>query len=123
MEALEFLKERKRLCEVYFEKTECKECPLENMGCWTADFCADDSCADDSCEKVIAIVEQWSKEHPRKTRQSVFLEQWPEAELYPDGVLGLCPKKVSVAYRNGNSCAKTIACGDCCRKFWMQEVE
>lgn len=27
MDAVEFLKERKRLCEVYFEKTECKECP------------------------------------------------------------------------------------------------
>ena len=77
----------------------------------------------DSPEDVIAEVEEWAKMNPVKTRQSVFLEQWPEAELYPDGVLGLCPKKVSVAYRNGNSCAKTIACGDCCRKFWMQEAE
>ena len=74
-------------------------------------------------EEVAREVEEWAIAHPRKTRQSVFLEQWPEAELYPDGVLGLCPKKVSAAYRNGNSCAKTIACGDCCRKFWMQEVE
>jgi hypothetical protein len=79
--------------------------------------------ATDSPEDVVAEVEEWAKMNPVKTRQSVFLEQWPEAELYPDGVLGLCPKKVSVAYRNGNSCAKTIACGDCCRKFWMQEVE
>lgn len=77
----------------------------------------------DSPEDVVAEVEEWAKMNPIKTRQSVFLEQWPEAELYHDGVLGLCPKKVSVAYRNGNSCAKTIACGDCCRKFWMQEVE
>ena len=91
MDALEFLKERKRLCEVYFEKTECKECPLENMGCWTADFCADDSCADDSCEKVIAIVELWSKEHPRKTRQSVFLEQYPNAKTV-EGALAICPR-------------------------------
>lgn len=78
---------------------------------------------DDSPEDVVAEVEEWAKMNPIKTRQSVLLEQFPEAELYPDGVLGLCPKKVSVAYRNGNSCAKTIACGDCCRKFWMQEVE
>lgn len=77
----------------------------------------------DSPEDVIAEVEEWAKMNPVKTRQSVFLEQWPEAELYPDGVLGLCPKKVSVAYRNGNSCEKTIDCGDCCRKFWMQEAE
>ena len=77
----------------------------------------------DSPEEVVAEVEEWAKKNPVKTRQSVFLEQWPEAELYPDGVLGLCPKKVSVAYRNGNSFCTTIACGDCCRKFWMQEVE
>ena len=79
--------------------------------------------ATNSPEEVVAEVEEWAKMNPIKTRQSVFLEQWPEAELYPDGVLRLCPKKVSVAYRNGNSCAKTIDCGDCCRKFWMQEVE
>lgn len=77
----------------------------------------------DAPEDVVAEVDEWAKMNPVKTRQSVFLEQWPEAELYPDGVLGLCPKKVSVAYRNGNSCAKTIACGDCRRKFWMQEEE
>lgn len=118
MDAVEFLKERKRLCEVYFEKTECKECPLENMGCWTVDFCADDS-----CEKVIAIVEQWSKEHPRKTRQSVFLEQWPETEIDQYGYLMVCPKRISAdcRIRYGN-CANRV-CSDCHREFWGQEVE
>lgn len=118
MDALEFLKERKRLCEVYFEKTECKECPLENMGCWTADFCADDS-----CEKVIAIVERWSKEHPRKTRQSVFLEQWPETEIDKYGCLRLCPELVSADYRNRHGDCPNRVCIDCRREFWMQEVE
>ena len=32
-------------------------------------------------ETVVAEVEQWSKEHPRKTRQSVFPEQWLEARI------------------------------------------
>ena len=118
MDAVEFLKERKRLCEVYFEKTECKECPLENMGCWTADFCADDS-----CEKVIAIVEQWSKEHPRKTRQSVFLGQWPETEIDQWGYLMICPKRISADCRNRyRNCANRL-CPDCHREFWGQEVE
>lgn len=115
MDALEFLRERKRLCNRY---KDCEGCPLEGGKCAISY-----STSDEGYKRIIATVEQWSKEHPRKTRQSVFLEQWPEAELYPDGVLRLCPKKVSVAYRNGNSCAKTIDCGDCCRKFWMQEVE
>ena len=120
MDALEFLKERKRLCEVYFEKTECKECPLENMGCWTADFCADDS-----CEKVIAIVEQWSKEHPRKTRQSVFLEQYPEATIDNNGCPCVRPCYLSATHRNayGNCAHMGRDCTDCRREFWMQEVE
>ena len=115
MDALEFLRERKRMCNSY---KNCDGCPLAESYCVIGPVTSDED-----CERTIATVEKWSEEHPRKTRQSVFLEQWPEAELYPDGVLGLCPKKVSAAYRNGNSCAKTIACGDCCRKFWMQEVE
>ena len=120
MDAVEFLKERKRLCEVYFEKTECKECPLENMGCWTVDFCADDS-----CEAVIATVEQWSKEHPRKTRQSVFLEQYPEAQIDNNGVLGVCPAPMFHSHRtDGGGCIDiNRECPDCRREFWMQEVE
>lgn len=120
MDAFEFLKERKRLCEVYFEKTECKECPLENMGCWTADFCADDS-----CEKVIAIVERWSKEQPRKTRQTELLKMFPEAHVSANGSLCLCPASVSAAYRdeNGICKARRLKCTDCCKEFWGQEVE
>ena len=45
----------------------------------------------DFLEKTVAAVEQWSKEHPRKTRQSVFLKRWPNAAVYGDGVLGLSP--------------------------------
>lgn len=115
MDAVEFLKERKRLCEVYFEKTECKDCPLENMGCWTADFCADDS-----CEKVIAIVEQWSKEHPRKTRQSVFLEQYPNAKIV-EGALAICPYNLGLIDKCKSE--RERLCFECRREFWMQEVE
>lgn len=82
--------------------------------------------SDDGYERVIAIVEQWSKEHPRKTRQSVFLEQWPEAELTKDGVISICPIAVSAAYRNktgGCDSQTRPQCAVCCREFWMQEVE
>lgn len=70
-----------------------------------------------------ATVEQWAKEHPRKTQQSVFLEQYPEAEIDKCGCLMLCPKRISADCRNryGN-CANRV-CSDCRREFWMQEVE
>lgn len=34
---------------------------------------------DVTAEEVVANVEWWSKNNPRKTRQDVFLEQWPNA--------------------------------------------
>lgn len=79
--------------------------------------------ATDSPEEVVAEVEEWAKMNPIKTRQSVFLEQYPEADLYTDGVLGLCPKRVSVAYRNDERRCATITCLYCRREFWMQEAE
>ena len=77
-------------------------------------------------EEAVAIMEQWAAEHPAKTRQSVFLEQYPEAELTKDGVISICPIAVSAAYRNKTSgCASPTRprCEVCLREFWMQEVE
>ena len=115
MDALEFAKERKRMCNAY---KNCGDCPLAKSCCTITH-----ATSDEDCKRIVATVEQWSKEHPRKTRQSVFLEQWPEAGLNTDGVLRLCPKSVSAAYRNNDSRCLTITCCGCRRKFWMQEVE
>lgn len=120
MNAVEFLKERDRMCSVYSGKGYCEGCPLKGMHCMTVQ-----PLYDDSYEKVINTVEQWSKEHPRKTRQSVFMEQYPEAELTKDGVISICPMAVSAAYRNktGNCTSPTRPrCAECGREFWMQEV-
>ena len=58
----------------------------------------------------------------RKTRQSVFLEHYPEAVLDCYGVLRVCPTYISAEYRE--RCLNTeIKCTDCRREFWMQEVE
>ena len=79
----------------------------------------------DSPEEVVAEVEEWAKEHPAKTRQSVFLEQYPEAELDVCGVVTICPAPLSDDYRNsGGGCKHpSTACFECRREFWMQEVE
>ena len=34
------------------------------------------------CEGMVKAAEQWAAEHPVKTRQSVFLEQFPNAPIY-----------------------------------------
>ena len=117
MDALEFFKGRKRMCRCY---EGCIGCPLEETGCASV---VSSLTSDADYMRIVATVEQWSKEHPRKTRQSVFLEQWPETEIDACGYLMVCPKRISAdcRIRYGN-CADRL-CSDCHREFWMQEVE
>lgn len=117
MDALEFLKERKRMCNSY---SDCCDCPLGSSSC-----VINHATSDEDNEKIITAVEQWSNEHPRKTRQSVFLEQYPEAEIDAYGVVGLCPMSISAAHRDSDgecNCPEKM-CSYCRREFWMQEVE
>lgn len=76
-------------------------------------------------KKSSANVEKWSTEHPRKTKQDIFLEQWPETKIGSDGILSLCPAIVSSTHRNQYGGCKTLCapCDDCCREFWTQEME
>lgn len=117
MDALEFLRERKRLCNRY---KDCEGCPLEGGKCVISY-----STSDEGYKRIIATVEQWSKEHPRKTRQSVFLEQYPEARIGDDGVLQILPCSISASHRDtrGNCVNMRRDCYDCRREFWSQEVE
>lgn len=117
MDALEFLKERKRMCLSYGT---CTGCPLEGAKCNLGS-----SKSVEEYENTIATVERWSKEHPRKTRQSVFLEQYPEAEIDMNGVILICPISISAAHRDsdGECNYPERMCRDCRREFWMQEVE
>lgn len=111
MDAFEFLKERKRMCNSY---KGCGGCPLERGNCGL-----NTSTSNEECERIVATVEKWSKEHPRKTRQSEFLKQWPNASVNTDGIL-FCPKTVDSAH----ICyCKDKGCGVCRREFWGQEVE
>ena len=73
-------------------------------------------------EDVVKEVEEWSAAHPRKTRQSVFLEQYPQADIDNTGLLILCPKRISADIRVTADCMRQ-RCSDCRRAFWMQEVE
>lgn len=79
----------------------------------------------DSPEDVVSEVEQWSKEHPRKTRQSEFLKHYPNVELDGNGIINISPCRVDPKQYpfNGEDCRKFRSCGDCLREFWMQEVE
>lgn len=111
MDTVEFVNKMKRMCAKY---PDCNGCPLETEN-------GDDDCmAKVPAEQMVDIVEQWAKENSPKTRQSVFLEQWPNAELDCCGIIKIDPCDVDATiYQN----CKTDACEQCRREFWMQEVE
>lgn len=103
MDAVKFIEERRRMFAVTGENSKYS---LFNMNT--------------PAEDVVKEVEEWSAAHPRKTRQSVFLEQWPNARV-ADGFPG-CPQNVEGTYHPPCGCA-SVSCYQCRREFWTQEVE
>lgn len=118
MDAVKFIEERDRMCKS-FDKY-CYGCPA-----WDGSSCKLGTGTYLKCEadKKVKIVEEWAAAHPRKTRQDVFLEQYPETEIDEQGYLQLCPRRISADCRSRvRLCTKRL-CSDCRREFWMQEVE
>lgn len=71
-------------------------------------------------EEAVEIAEKWAKEHPAKTRQSVFLKHYPGARITIDGFLHACPMDVSSD--TGINCSAQT-CTECRKAFWLAEVE
>lgn len=126
MDALKFVEERNRMCERYWQVDgDCDGCPLiDERECNELRNMVDD--AGKAVGKVVEIVEKWSKEHPRKTRQDVFLEMFPTAKMDNDGSVDVCPAEVDAKQRDpdGQGCGDLCKdCAVCRREFWMQEAE
>ena len=124
MDAVKFIEERNRMCKSFGDR--CTGCPASDAcGCCAVDQAVDQASTLDATAQV-AIVEEWSAAHPRKTRQSVFFEQYPEAAALDEyGVLRICPMGISAAHRGIDGLCKNQErpCMDCRHEFWMQEVE
>ena len=114
MDALEFIRERNRMCKSFGDGEGCMSCPFYKEGnrcmaiLWK--------------EEIIPIVEKWSKENPRKTRQDAFLEQWPNAQCI-DGILVLCPGWIDTCFSCPIYGNNNVDCATCRHEFWSQEVE
>ena len=108
MNAVKFVEERRRMFAVTGENSKYS---LFNMST--------------RAEDVVKEVEEWAAAHPRKTRQSVFLEQYPDTIIDSYGVLGFCPTSISAAHRDSNGACKDPErlCRECRKGFWSQEVE
>lgn len=123
MDTVKFIEERNRMCKSFDDA--CTGCPAFSIRNDGLRCCAVGQESTMDAMAQIDIVEKWSVAHPRKTRQDVFLEQYPEAFLDMNGVLRICPADISAEYRCGEDRCLYISkgCDTCRRKFWMQEVE
>lgn len=117
MDAVEFLKAFRRMCNKY--NNTCVDCPFNQQIC---------DLFEKNCDHkiMVSIVEKWAKKHPAKTRQSEFLKMFPTAVLIENGALDVCPAAVDSMERNkktGGCRDRAKNCFDCKRDYWMQEVE
>lgn len=118
MDAVKFIKERDRMCCFYHHAGDCYQCPAKDCECSALEGMVDD-------DNIVAIVEEWSAAHPSKTRQQLFLEQYPDAQVDIDDILCVCPAVISPSYRNEfGTCASPARpqCSVCRRKFWTKVV-
>lgn len=120
MDAVKFIEERNRMCATYTPKR-CEGCPADNYG---GDGVACIMVDKIDAERLVPIVESWSATHPIKTRQSVFLEQYPNARIDSHNTLYICPADIyGDAVCPANRKNPCILCCDCRREFWVQEME
>lgn len=117
MDAVEFLKATKRMCEANIKT--CQGCPL---------FDSDGGCSftiiTEGNENIaVDIVERWAKEHPVKTRQSEFLKMYPNVSIdVRDGIILLSPCALDIKIQEGVECQDND-CAECRKNYWLQEIQ
>lgn len=118
MDAVKFMSEVKRMCG---RTKSCAECAANEVCGFTPEFPSEFGEVD-QMQKMVKLVEKWAEEH-RKTRQSEFLKQWPNAKMNPfTGTIDVPPCYLDKSFLD--ECREhTSGCHDCRRKYWLKEVE
>ena len=111
MDALKFLKEFDRMCGCYSGGF-CAGCPRKEEP-----SCNSSTMSDEELAKLISDVEQWSKEHPQRTRLQDFREKYPNAPMEADGTPAICC--IDLGYRKEDCDPIKESCVDC----WNMPVE
>lgn len=114
MDAVRFIEERERMCDSFNGR--CTGCEINKR--LHGKIC--DAYIRQHPVEAVAIVEKWSKEHPKKTRQSEFLKLFPNANI-DSGTLKCCPLDIDTGFRCPVDEEST--CDDCKRKYWLAEME
>ena len=112
MDAVKFIEERNRMCR---SCDDCNECPAKEKECECYDITTM------NYGSIVHIVEEWSAENPRKTRQSALLELFPNVHLDGNGIVDIDSCKIDES--GAKLCPRSESCSECRKKFWLQEVE
>lgn len=124
MDAVEYEKYRIKMCkEMILEKGGCGACKMYDVvrqRCRTpaSVYMKED---EDYYKKNVAIVEQWAKDHPVRTRQREFLKMFPNAPIdRHDGTLCIDPCAIDSIQKGNKYCS--ISCTACRKDYWLTEV-
>ena len=109
MDAVEFLRDFRRMCSSY---DDCTGCELRSDDCIPTEEVCDH-------KKVIRVVEKWAKEHPVKTRLSEFLKLFPNASVPEEG----CPDPCVAFFDSTVNCKDSEGCRECKKKFWFTPID
>lgn len=91
----------------------CNHCPLSRFNNDEEMLCTELELTHP--EKAIEIVQRWSDENPQRTYLSVFLEHYPNVQLYDTGLpKGVCPYNLGLTDIDD--------CDNNCVKCWNQPV-
>lgn len=117
MEAREFVKELNRMMDSrgrtggICEGVACSNCELAvSTDCVLferRDF--------EALYKTIEIVEEWSKEHPKRTNKEVLFEKFPGTRTNPDGSPTVCAYHLGIV-------SDRVGCKSC-SECWNQEYK
>ena len=107
-------KKHKPNAGAYICELDCLDCPLSHSNNGIGEPCFGLETL--YPEKVIAIVQKWSDEHPQKTFVTEFLNNYPNAVVNGDGIPdSVCPYDLGLT--NKHDCRKT------CIECWNQPIE
>lgn len=110
MDALKFLEEFDRMC-VYYKDKICRGCPREG-----SPNCIIAAMGKEERAKLIRDVEQWSKEHPKRTRLQDFREKYPNALHSSEGTPLFCCGNLGYG-------ENWMLCNNDCIACWNKPVE
>ena len=115
MDAVEYFKIKGRMCAANDDV--CDDCPLA-IDCFSKEL--------ENPEEAVKIVNEWNESHPRRTRQTEFLEMYPNARMIDsnindDLVIDIKPCVLMADYATEKWCEKW-SCLACKKLYWWKPL-